>query len=881
MKKALLLSILFLAASLSGLLAQDKLYPGTFPLSKVKLLDGPLKHACELNIDVLLQYDTDRLLAPFLREAGLTPKKAPYGNWESDGLDGHIGGHYLTSLAIHYAATGNLECKDRMDYMVAEFIRCQNNSKHGAGYIGGVPVEKEINGVVKSLWQEIRNGNPGIVWNYWVPWYNVHKTYAGLRDAWLYGGNEDAKTAFLALCDWGIEVISHLNNNQMEEMLGNEFGGMNEVYADAYQMTNQTKYLNAAKRFAHKDIFDNMKNEVDNLDNKHANTQVPKAVGYQRVAELDHSNDNTIASRFFWETVVYNRSLSLGGNSVAEHFLRKEDCIKYTDDRQGPESCNTNNMLKLTEGLFRMDPKTEYADYYERAMFNHILSTQHPGHGGYVYFTPARPCHYRVYSAPEEAMWCCVGTGMENHGKYGQFIYTHAGDSLFVNLFVPSELTWSEKGITVKQETAFPAEEGSKLTIQLTSPKQFKLLVRHPGWVTEGMKVTVGDVNYAQNSTPSSYIVIDRTWNNGDVVEIETPMKVTIEEMPNVPQYISILRGPILLGAKTGTNDLYGLVAGDGRWEHVANGSLVSLLDAPYILGERNDILAKLQNMQLVAGETFKFTVPGLFTQTQYQDLVFEPFYDIHDSRYMMYWLSMNEDEFEDYLRENAQEEYEKLLLDRRTVDAVSAGEQQPESDHYMSSSNAYSGTHEGESWRDARDNGYFEYTLSTEGRENLSLMVRYWGNDGGNRTFDILIDNQLLVTENIAGKWNISKFVNVEYAIPADMLTGKTSITVRFACKPGNIAGGVFYVRILRPADEVSSTNTTGLVNTTVYGQKKKIVVKNLAQNEQANIYDLGGRMIKSLKITEGYNEIEIPSGMYIVELRGGKRLTNKVIVD
>ncbi len=304
---------------------------------------------------------------------------------------------------------------------------------------------------------------------------------------------------------------------------------------------------------------------------------------------MSNENDYTTAATFFWETVVNNRSLSFGGNSRREHFPSNDDCISYTEEREGPESCNTTNMLRLTEGLFRMNPDAKYADFYERAMYNHILSTQHPEHGGYVYFTSARPSHYRVYSAPNEAMWCCVGTGMENHGKYGEFIYSHNDESLFVNLFVASELNWKDKGVTITQNTDFPNEETSKLTINTSEPIKFKLLIRHPGWVASNeMEVSYNGTNYASNTTPSSYVEIEQTWKDGDVIEIKLPMKVTLEEMPNVSNFVSILRGPILLGAKTSTEGLIGLVADDHRWAHIAHGPLVSLFDTPALIGERS-----------------------------------------------------------------------------------------------------------------------------------------------------------------------------------------------------------------------------------------------------------------------------------------------------
>ena len=793
LKRLMLATIVVAHASLA--FSQDRLYPNTFSLQEVKLLDGPFKHAMDLNVEVLLQYGTDRLLAPFLKEAGLEKKAEYFPNWE--GLDGHVGGHYISALAMHYAATGNKACKERLDYVLAELKRCQD--KTGNGYVGGVPDGKRI-------WSEIERGNPGIVFRYWVPWYNIHKTFAGLRDAWIYAGSELAKEMFLKLCDWGCGVIAPLSDEQMEQMCGQEFGGMNEVFADAYQMTGQEKYLSAAKRFAHRWLLDSMAKGVDNLDNRHANTQVPKVVGHARTAEMcqlaGHEADASYykrASEFFWETVVNTRSLAFGGNSRREHFAPADDCKSYVDDREGPESCNTNNMLKLTQNLFRMTGDVRYADYYERAMFNHILSTQHPEHGGYVYFTPARPAHYRVYSAPNSGMWCCVGTGMENHGKYGEFIYTHSDDELCVNLFVASELNWKEKRFSLKQETNFPNEESVKLTINSSKSQNLKIKIRCPWWVKPGqMKVVCQGKDYAVGAKPSSYIEIERKWKKGDVIEISMPMAITVEELPNLSNYIAIMRGPILMGARMGDHRLDGLVADDGRWAHIAHGPLVSLFDTPFLIGEREEIVSKLQNMKPVDGKPMHFTVPGLFDE-RFKDLELEPFYGIHDSRYMMYWLSMSKSEYDDYQQRAQSAEKHKLELDARTVDAVATAEQQPEVDHEMKSERSQRGHFQSEGWRDATNGGYFSYNMDTKGEEKLTLMVRYWGNEYGNRKFDILIDGKLLTSENIVGKWNREAFVNAEYAIPTDWIKGKQVINVRFQSKPGTVAGGVFYVRLIK----------------------------------------------------------------------------------
>lgn len=633
MKKTNLTFLVILCITLASCnnKAQDTLYPNEFPLQDVVLLDGPFKDARDLNIETLLKYDVDRLLATFLKEAGLPAKASLYHNWE--GLDGHVGGHYLSALAMNYAATGNAECKSRMDYMISELKACQdangiNNPDWGMGYVGGVPDSKII-------WSSFQKGDFKAYRSAWVPWYNVHKIYAGLRDAWSYTGNEDARIMFLDFCDWGIEITSALTDAQMELMLHTEHGGMNEIFADAYKMTGDEKYLETAKRFSHRMLLDAMSSGTDNLDNKHANTQVPKAIGFQRIAELSHDKKYIDAGIFFWETVTKNRTLAFGGNSRREHFPDSASCIDFVNEVQGPESCNSYNMLRLTEHLFRTDPSARYADYYERTLYNHILSTQHPEHGGYVYFTPARPRHYRVYSAPNEAMWCCVGSGMENHGKYNQFIYTHKKDSLFLNLFIASELDWKEKGIKIRQETKFPYEEQTSLTITKGSSR-FSLLIRYPSWVKEGaLKVNVNGKPESFENHPSSYIALTRHWKKGDVVQVLLPMHTSIEKMPNVPDYIAFLHGPVLLGAKAGTEDLKGLVADDSRWGHIASGEKLPVDEAPVIITDDISVIAEA--LIPVKDKPLTFTASAL-TLINPAEIVFEPFFMIHDARYSIYW---------------------------------------------------------------------------------------------------------------------------------------------------------------------------------------------------------------------------------------------------
>ena len=762
----------------SSLHAQDSLYNNTFSLSDIKLLEGPFKHARDVNIQTLLKYDVDRLLAPYRKEAGLPAKAKGYPNW--DGLDGHIGGHYLSALAINVAATHNAECKRRMEYMLQELKSCvdanaANNPEWGIGYAGGVPNSKRI-------WSALKAGDFTPYHAAWVPWYNLHKMYAGLRDAWLYTGNQQAKALFLLFCDWGINIVATLTDSQMQSMLDTEHGGMNEIFADAYEMTGDHKYLDAARKFSHNMLLAPMAAGTDNLDNKHANTQVPKAVGFERIGELAHDPQYSKAGSFFWETVTTNRSVAFGGNSRREFFPGTTACMDFINDVEGPESCNSNNMLKLTEDLFRINPEAKYIDYYERTLYNHILSTQHPVHGGYVYFTPLRPRHYRVYSAPNEAMWCCVGTGMENHGQYNRLIYTHRNDSLSLNLFIASELNWKARGITIRQETQFPYTEKTRLTVT-KGTSRFVLMVRYPAWVKEGalkMMVNGKPVNYTVS--PSSYIALERTWKENDVVDIQLPMHNTIERLPNVPAYIAIMHGPVLLAAKTGTEHLTGLVANDSRWGHIASGEKLPVDKAPVIV--EDNLSAMADGLVPVKDKPLAFTFPAL-KMINPAKLVLEPFYQIHDARYMVYWMALSGTQYQTYLDSLAATEKERLALQQRTIDFVAPGEQQPEADHNIQSHQSRTGSSSDEFWREAANGGYFSYSMATNRETNIQLMVRYQGAERGSRKFDIYIDGERLVSEDNTARWKQPGFFNVTYTVPAAMIKDKDRISIKFQSPP------------------------------------------------------------------------------------------------
>lgn len=787
---ALPLALLSVAAASPAAQVSTPREAGTFPLARVRLLDGPFKHAQDVNRDYLLAHDIDRLLAPFRIEAGLPSPKAKYPNWESMGLDGHTGGHYLTALAQHWAATGDLECKRRLDAMVAALAECQQAG--GDGYVGGIPRGR-------TLWNDIAAGRHDFqsftLNGAWVPWYNVHKTFAGLHDAWILTGNEQARDVLVRLADWCDTLLARLTDEQMQAMLGTEHGGMNETLADVYAITGDAKYLRLAQRFSHRAILAPLLRHEDRLTGLHANTQIPKIIGFARIAELGGDASWRDAARFFWDRVSGHRSLAFGGNSVSEHFNPADDFSALLKSTQGPETCNTYNMLRLSEALFRAEPAARLADFYERALYNHILASQHPEHGGYVYFTSARPGHYRVYSQAETAFWCCVGTGMENHGKYGSFIYARSGadDVLFVNLFVPSELDWRERGVRVRQETTFPDEDRTALVINIAQPQRFTLRVRHPVWCTQPA-ITVNGSPYPSDSSPSSYLEITREWSDGDRVEIALPMRTTVEGLPDGSPWYAIMHGPILLAHPAGNADLQGLLADAGRMSQVAEGPEVPLDKAPVLLAAANEIAPHV--VADTAAGPLHFRLTRIVEPPAEGGLALIPFFRLHDSRYQMYWETTTREALAARKEQLAAAERARAAREAATIDRVAPGEQQPEAEHAFQGEETETGIYNGRRWRHGKT---FQYTFDIRGAKAAVLSVTYSGTDSG-RLFDILANDTHIATQQLVGE-SPGEFVEKRYEIPAAVLAAAPGgrVTIRFVAKRV-LAGGVYDVRLLRP---------------------------------------------------------------------------------
>jgi len=736
-----------------------------FDLSDVHLLEGPFRRAMEMDQAYILSLKPDRLLSRCREYAGLVPRDSTYGGWEREGLSSHFVGHYLSACALQYRATGDRRFLDRITYVVDQLADCQKSN--GNGYVTGIPDGKRVFAEVKA--GRIRSS--GFQLNgVWSPWYTVHKIMAGLRDSYTLAGVGKAADVLRGMADWAYETTKPLSDSLFQKMLECEFGGMNEVLADVYTITGQKKYLDLAERFYHRQVMDPMARREDRLDGMHGNTTIPKLIGAARLYEITGEARYRTMAQFFWETVTRNHSYAAGGHGEYEHF----GAPRRLSDRLSEgtmETCNTYNMLKLTRFLFTQNPDVEYADFYERAVLNHILASQNPADGMVCYFVPMGSGTHKQYSTPYDDFTCCLGTGLENHSRYGECIYFHERDTLYVNLFIASEVFWRDRGIRVVQKTDFPVSPTTRLIVTCQSPAGATLRIRHPFW-SGPVTVMLNGKPVCVDSAGPGYCAISNTWKGADTVDVTLPMSLRLEPIPDMPSRAAVMYGPVLLA-----EDL---------------GPVSSNRPAPVMVTDGRPVSAWVRPL---AGRSLTFETHGVGRPG---DVTLLPFYAVSDRQYAVYVDCLTGGEWADRQKSDRAEAARRKSLQAHTVDSVVAGDSDGELAHRLAGENTTIGRYRQRSWRQAIDPGWFQFEFASRPEASLDLVVTYWGSDYGRRSFDIVVDGRTVASQTL-DRNRPGEFFDAVYELPKDLTQGKGGLTVRFNPGKGSTAGRVFLCRLVR----------------------------------------------------------------------------------
>jgi DUF1680 family protein len=771
------------------------------PLEAVRLTGGPLKQAQAVTARYLLELEPDRMMAGYRKRAGLAPKAEGYGGWDAvDGrqLTGHIAGHYLSAVSLMYAATGDERFKQRADYLVNEMKDVQD--KHGDGYLGAVlgnkPGVRQRRGGQpraedladgKELFERLSKGeirSSGFDLNgMWSPWYTLHKTYAGLRDAYRFTGNKTALEVEVKFAEWAEKILAPLNEEQIQRMLDTEFGGMNEIMVDLAADSGDRRWLDLSYKFEHKSFIEPLKRQEDNLGGKHGNTQVPKLIGsLARYTRTGDPSDLT-ATEFFWDRVAHHHSFATGGHGKDEYFGEPDKLSDRIDGRTA-ETCNVYNMIKLTRSLFAIDPQPKYAEFQERALFNHILGSIDPEDGSTCYMVPVGMGVQREYANMFQSFTCCVGSGMESHALHGYGIYYEDGNRLWVNLYAPSTAEWKAAGVKLTMETDFPEGESATATVTVESPKEFTLALRRPAWAGEGFQVAVNGEPVAELPQPSAYVEIKRTWNNGDKVELTLPKKLHMEPLPDNPQRVAVMWGPLVLAGDLGT--------GGDRRRGRSGRSEGAAPDVPVFVSDD-------QNVEQWVQPVTRFRTAGVGRD---REVELTPFYRLHRRRYSAYWDLFTPSQFAERQTEIAAERERVRKLEAATVAFFQPGQMQAERDVNFEGEETYAINESNREGRVGRD--WFSFDLPVDSNAPMALVVTYYsGRRPREPKFNILIGDKPIATDETVKRDSPAKFYDVEYPVPSELVADKEKVTVRFETTDGNSIGPVFGVRMIRAGAE------------------------------------------------------------------------------
>ena len=756
------------------------------PLNHVRLTGGPLKAAQEADAKYLLELQPDRMLAFLRQRAGLKPKAEGYGGWDGPkrNLTGHIAGHYLSAVSLMWAATGDARFKERANYIVGQLKEIQD--AQGDGYIGALEDGQGVDG--KQRFVDLSNGvikSGGFDLNgLWSPWYVEHKLFAGLRDAYRYTDNPTALQVETKFAGWVEKILSKLDDDQLQRMLGTEFGGMNEVLAELYADTADPRWLVLADKFRQTAMIDPLSEDKDVISHTHGNTQVPKLYGaLMRYVYTGNTADEE-AAKFFWDRVVYHYSFATGGHGKNEYFGEPDKLNDMVDGRTA-ETCNVYNMLKMTRTLFSVEPDIRYADFHERALFNHILASQDPKDGTVTYMLPVGRGVQHEYQRMFEDFTCCVGTGMESHALHGAGIYYYKGSEEFwIGLYAPSIAKWDSAGVEVETTTDFPLGSSASVKIRTKTPKQFTLALRRPHWAADGFSVKVNGQPVKDLPPADSYVKISRSWRQGDTVELNLPKVLRTEPLPDNPGRMAFMWGPLVL-------------AGDlGPEVHQDDEENMPAPSAPALVVAKEPVE---QFLKPEAGKPGWFKTSGVGLN---QDIEFAPFYELPRRKYAVYWDVFTPEEWSKRSAEYKAEQEKQQRLQAATIASAQPGEMQSERDFNEQGEDSAPLLWRGRHGRGGK--GWFSFDMPVVNSRPIALWVTYGGDRWRRSTLDILVDGKKIgdhVEPHLSPDQE-KQFVDISYVIPPELIAGKSKVTVRFQATDGNDIGGIFGVRTVR-ADE------------------------------------------------------------------------------
>lgn len=756
-------------------------------MMRTTLLDGMFQQSQQTGKGYLLNIDVDRLVAPCYESASLQPKGTRYGGWESTDIAGHSVGHWLSAAAAMHAVTGDEALLQKLNYAVDELAFVQSHDPDGY-----------VSGFARDCFDRVFNGNGEFeVHNFglggsWVPWYSIHKIYAGLIDVYKLTGSEKALQIVVKLADWAKKGSDRLTDEQFQRMMICEYGGMNESMADLYLITGNRDYLELAIRFSHQAILEPLSRGVDELEGKHANTQIPKVIGAAKLYEITGEEKYRKMAEFFWQEVTRNRSYIIGGNSIFEHFRAKHT------ERLGvetAETCNTYNMLKLTAHLFRWSSDAEYMDFYERALYNHILASQDPDSGAKMYFVSTEPGHFKVYGTHDQSFWCCTGTGMENPALYQRDIYHSDHDAVYVNLFIGSRAVIKDRNVVIRQETEFPKTDRTTIVLEEARDARFKLRIRVPYWAAGTVTAVVGGTE-TYSSSEQGFLEIDRLWNASDTIEVTLPMDLHVYRARDDDKKVGFMYGPVVLAGALGREQFpeCDIVDNHLKLHHHP------LIDVPILVTDEPDVK---QWIKPVEGSALTFVTDAV-GEPGGQRVKLIPFYELHHQRYTIYWMMMNKEHYENYVDH---EKAERERLHAITVDVVSPHEQQSEVEHGIQSQESRSdySVHAQQGYRVAESSGYFSYRMAVAPDRAMALQVTYYGSEGAyhnergwnEREFDILVNGSAIARQKLEAP-HPEQLFDVLYNIPSELISGSDHTEVKFVSANGGVVGGVFGIRMV-----------------------------------------------------------------------------------